>query len=87
MVQEKILEFIQQWNQSIYEVSKYKEDLGHLNDMYRLLQYKGYRFPSVKEDSAKVLRAGQTGLKTKEELQQEDRAAQEAVCLFQRNHG
>lgn len=74
MVQEKILEYIQHWYLTIYEQSpQYKEDLGHIYDMYRLLQYKGwgilstapieiwlylgYRFPTLKEDSAKVMKA------------------------------
>lgn len=39
--QDKVLELVQQWNFGIYEGSKYRDDLRHINDMYRLLSYKG----------------------------------------------
>lgn len=78
--QEKILELIQQWNFLLHEDSKYKQDLAHINDMYRLLQYKGYTFPTLKEDAALVMKPAET-FKTKDELEAEDREAQAAVSL------
>ena len=35
--------------------SKYKDDLGYIRDMHRLLSYKGYVFPEVKKEDAAVL--------------------------------
>jgi len=35
--------------------SKYKEDMGYVRDMHRLLSYKGYVFPEVKKEDAAVL--------------------------------
>lgn len=35
--------------------SKYKDDLGFIRDMHRLLSYKGYIFPEVKREDAAVL--------------------------------
>ncbi|KAJ3074867.1 hypothetical protein HDU99_001645, partial [Rhizoclosmatium hyalinum] len=46
--------------------------------MYRLLSYKGYRFPGVSTDSAAVLTAPTTMLKSEEEMEEEDRVAQGA---------
>ncbi|KAI6817340.1 hypothetical protein KC340_g5229, partial [Hortaea werneckii] len=36
-VQNKILELIEEWRRTICETSKYKEDLGFIRDMHRLL--------------------------------------------------
>ncbi|KAF9360957.1 hypothetical protein BGX26_006951 [Mortierella sp. AD094] len=76
-VQNKILEMIQEWYQTLCKSSRYKEDLVHIKDMHRLLSFKGYRFPQVKGDSAAVLNPV-AALKSPAELEEEDRAAQSA---------
>src|ERR1700742_3899596 len=53
--QTKILELIEEWRRTICETSKYKEDLGFIRDMHRLLSYKGYVFPEVRREDAAVL--------------------------------
>lgn len=54
-VQKKILELIEEWRQTICQTSRYKEDLGFIRDMHRLLSYKGYMFPEVRREDAAVL--------------------------------
>jgi hypothetical protein len=54
-VQNRILEMIQEWYQTLCKTSRHKEDLVHIKDMHRLLSFKGYRFPQIKNDSASVL--------------------------------
>ncbi len=54
-VQHKILEALEEWRQTICQTSKYKEDLGYIRDMHRLLLYKGYMFPEVRREDAAVL--------------------------------
>ncbi|KAG0305651.1 hypothetical protein BGZ98_003792 [Dissophora globulifera] len=76
-VQKRILEMIQEWTQTLCKSSRYKEDLIHIKDMHRLLSFKGYRFPQVKNESASVLNPV-AALKSPSELEEEDRAAQSA---------
>ena len=54
-VQNKILELIEEWRQTICQTSRYKDDLGFIRDMHRLLSYKGYMFPEVRKEDAAVL--------------------------------
>ena len=54
-VQMKILAAIEEWTQTICKTSKYKEDLGFIRDMHRLLSYKRYVFPEVRKEDAAVL--------------------------------
>lgn len=54
-VQAKILEAIEEWRQTICQTSRYKDDLGFIRDMHRLLLYKGYMFPEVRREDAAVL--------------------------------
>ena len=54
-VQGKILEAIEEWRSTICQTSRYKDDLGFIRDMHRLLLYKGYMFPEVRRDDAAVL--------------------------------
>jgi ADP-ribosylation factor-binding protein GGA len=54
-VQNKILELIEEWRQTICQTSRYKADLGFIRDMHRLLSYKGYMFPEVRKEDAAVL--------------------------------
>ena len=56
--------------------SRYKEDFKHINDMYRLLKYKGYTFPDVRADALMALNTEPSGLRTEEQLEEEDRRIQ-----------
>ena len=76
-VQNRILELVEEWRKTICETSKYKEDLGFIRDMHRLLSYKGYVFPAVKREDAAVLNPSDN-LQSAEQMEQEERAAQEA---------
>ncbi|KAI2469118.1 VHS-domain-containing protein [Annulohypoxylon bovei var. microspora] len=76
-VQSKILEAIEEWRSTICETSRYKEDLGFIRDMHRLLSYKGYHFPEVRRDDAAVLNPSDN-LKSVEEMEEEEREAQSA---------
>ncbi|KAI1371633.1 VHS-domain-containing protein [Hypoxylon crocopeplum] len=76
-VQSKILEAIEEWRSTICETSRYKEDLGFIRDMHRLLSYKGYNFPEVRRDDAAVLNPSDN-LKSAEEMEEEEREAQSA---------
>ncbi|KAK6592452.1 VHS domain-containing protein [Botrytis cinerea] len=70
-VQMKILEAIEEWRGTICQTSRYKEDLGFIRDMHRLLSYKGYVFPEVRVEDA-------ANLKSAEEMEEEEKAAQSA---------
>ncbi|KYG50368.1 hypothetical protein M433DRAFT_57267 [Acidomyces richmondensis BFW] len=76
-VQSKILELIEEWRRTICETSKYKEDLGFIRDMHRLLAYKGYMFPEVRREDAAVLNPSDN-LRSAEEMEAEEREAQSA---------
>lgn len=76
-VQLKILEAIEEWRGTICQTSRYKDDLGYIRDMHRLLSYKGYVFPEVKREDAAVLNPSDA-LKSAEEMEEEERAAQSA---------
>ena len=60
-VQMKILEAIEEWRGTICDTSRYKEDLGFIRDMHRLLSYKGYTFPEVRREDAAVLNPSDVG--------------------------
>ncbi|KAM5352079.1 hypothetical protein ACJ41O_004802 [Fusarium nematophilum] len=76
-VQAKILEAIEEWRGTICDTSRYKEDLGFIRDMHRLLSYKGYVFPEVRREDAAVLNPSDN-LKSAEEMEEEEREAQSA---------
>lgn len=76
-VQNRILELIEEWRSTICVTSKYREDLGFIRDMHRLLSYKGYTFPEVKKEDAAVLNPT-NDLRSAEEMEEEERAAQSA---------
>lgn len=76
-VQNRILELIAEWKQTICTTSKYKEDLGFIRDMHRLLHFKGYQFPEIRREDAAVLNPSDN-LKSAEEMEAEERAAQSA---------
>ncbi|CAD6892440.1 unnamed protein product [Tilletia controversa] len=73
----RILELIHEWKLTICATSKHKEDLVHIRDMHRLLTYKGYRFPNIDSRVTAVLNP-ENDIKSAEELEEEDRAAQGA---------
>ncbi|CAN6658436.1 ADP-ribosylation factor-binding protein Gga2p [Trichomonascus vanleenenianus] len=75
--QQLILQAIEEWRETICKTSRYREDLGYVRDMHRLLSYKGYIFPEVDRDDAAVLNPSDT-LKSAAELEQEERDAQSA---------
>ncbi|KAG5921236.1 hypothetical protein E4U61_007017 [Claviceps capensis] len=76
-VQTKILEAIEEWRVTICDTSRYKDDLGFIRDMHRLLSYKGYMFPEVRREDAAVLNPSDN-LKSVEEMEEEEREAQSA---------
>ncbi|KAK0611607.1 VHS domain-containing protein [Immersiella caudata] len=76
-VQLKILEAIEEWRGTICETSRYREDLGFIRDMHRLLSFKGYTFPEVRREDAAVLNPSDN-LKSAEEMEEEEREAQSA---------
>ncbi|KAF2752035.1 VHS-domain-containing protein [Sporormia fimetaria CBS 119925] len=76
-VQQRILELIEEWRQTICQTSRHKEDLGHIRDMHRLLSYKGYIFPEVRKEDAAVLNPSDN-LRSAEEMEEEEREAQSA---------
>lgn len=43
-VMSRILELIHGWKEGVCVESRWKEDLGNIRDMHRLLTFKGYRF-------------------------------------------
>ncbi|KAK9364451.1 VHS domain-containing protein [Lipomyces kononenkoae] len=75
--QQLILEAIEEWKETICQTSRYKEDLGYIRDMHRLLSYKGYTFPEVNREDAAVLNPSDN-IKSAEELEEEERSAQSA---------
>ncbi|KAL8976875.1 MAG: hypothetical protein Q9205_007211 [Flavoplaca limonia] len=73
----KILEAIEEWRMTICQTSRYKEDLGFIRDMHRLLSYKGYVFPQVRREDAAVLNPSDN-LQSADEMEEEEKAAQSA---------
>ncbi|KAF1956514.1 VHS-domain-containing protein [Byssothecium circinans] len=76
-VQNRILELIEEWRQTICQTSRYKEDLGFIRDMHRLLSYKGYIFPEIRKEDAAVLNPSDN-LRSADEMEEEEREAQSA---------
>ncbi|CCM03446.1 uncharacterized protein FIBRA_05579 [Fibroporia radiculosa] len=74
-VMSRILDLINDWKEGIAAESRWKEDLGNVRDMHRLLTFKGYRF---RDRPRPPPIASASNLKSAEELEQEDRVAQEA---------
>lgn len=92
-VQQRVLELIEEWRQTICQTSRYKEDLGFIRDMHRLLSFKGYMFPEVRREDAAVLNPSDVhsisaqiwsaadvvqNLQSAEEMEKEEHAAQSA---------
>ncbi|KAI4193299.1 MAG: hypothetical protein LQ346_003955 [Caloplaca aetnensis] len=76
-VQMRILEAIEEWRTTICQTSRYKEDLGFIRDMHRLLSYKGYMFPEIRREDAAVLNPSDN-LQSADEMEEEEKAAQSA---------
>lgn len=74
-VMSRILELIHQWKEGICSESRWKEDLGNIKDMHRLLTFKGYRF---REITRRAEAPPTMNIKSAEELESEDREAQSA---------
>ncbi|KAI8081899.1 uncharacterized protein B0P05DRAFT_538528, partial [Gilbertella persicaria] len=69
---DRILYLIKEWKIALVELSRYKEDMTHIKDMYRLLKFKGYQFPELRDSSIAALAPIET-LKSTQELEEEDR--------------
>ncbi|TCD62713.1 hypothetical protein EIP91_006538 [Steccherinum ochraceum] len=76
-VMSRILELIQGWKEGICAESRWRDDLGNIRDMHRLLTFKGYRFRDIPRQQQN-LSSATSNLKTAEELENEDREAQSA---------
>ncbi|KAI8327949.1 hypothetical protein BD560DRAFT_417542 [Blakeslea trispora] len=74
---DRILYLIKEWKIALAELSRYKEDMTHIKDMYRLLKFKGYIFPELRDSSIAALAPTET-LKSAQELEEEDRIAKSA---------
>jgi len=46
-VMSRILELINGWKEGICVESRWRDDLGNIRDMHRLLSFKGYRFRDI----------------------------------------
>jgi ADP-ribosylation factor-binding protein GGA len=80
-VMQRVLDLIHGWKEGICTNSRWKEDLGNIRDMHRLLSLKGYRFRDrsrVQDVQQPAGTSATADLKSAEELEEEDRAAQSA---------
>jgi ADP-ribosylation factor-binding protein GGA len=91
-VMSRILELIHSWKEGICVDSRWRDDLGNIRDMHRLLSFKGYRFRDMTRTAPgpttsvrltarhlHILRSTfSQNLKSAEELESEDREAQSA---------
>ncbi|KAG9009788.1 hypothetical protein FRB90_008138 [Tulasnella sp. 427] len=76
-VMSRILELIHEWRETICKDSRWKDDMGNIRDMHRLLTFKGYRFKDLSKTTNYIANAN-ANLKSPEELENEDREAQHA---------
>ncbi|KAK7457083.1 ARF-binding protein [Stygiomarasmius scandens] len=77
-VMSRVLELINGWKEGICSESRWKDDLGNIRDMHRLLTFKGYRFRELPRREQNLTASVSQNLKTAEELEEEDREAQSA---------
>ncbi|KAL0581298.1 ARF-binding protein [Marasmius crinis-equi] len=77
-IMSRILELINGWKEGICTESRWKDDLGNIRDMHRLLTFKGYRFRDLPRRQQQENLASATNIKTADELENEDREAQSA---------
>ncbi|KAI9509331.1 VHS-domain-containing protein [Russula earlei] len=74
-VMSRVLELIHGWKEGICAESRWRDDLGNIRDMHRLLSFKGYRFRDIPRTPSVPTTSN---LKSAEELESEDREAQSA---------
>ena len=71
-VMSRILELIGGWKEGICTESRWKEDLGNIRDMHRLLTFKGYRFRDGPRQSSITANAAAVSLPYFETTNQTD---------------
>jgi len=76
-VESRILELIEQWNCTLCENSRHKEDFKNIVEIKKLLKFRGYRFPKLSKEVIAVMNPNSV-LKTEEELEEEDQTANAA---------
>ncbi|KAG4095453.1 VHS-domain-containing protein [Neocallimastix lanati (nom. inval.)] len=76
-VESRILELIEQWNCTLCENSRHKEDFKNIVEIKKLLRFRGYRFPKLSKEVIAVMNPNSV-LKTEEELEEEDQTANAA---------
>jgi ADP-ribosylation factor-binding protein GGA len=54
-VMQRILDLIHTWKETICMDSRWKQDLGNVRDMHRLLTFKGYRFRETRGNAPSVM--------------------------------
>ncbi|KAI8889122.1 VHS-domain-containing protein, partial [Backusella circina FSU 941] len=74
---DRILYLIKEWKIALTELSRYQDDMMNIKDMYRLLKFKGKRFPELRDSSIAALAPDET-LKSEQEIEKEDRLAKSA---------
>ncbi|EIW55662.1 VHS-domain-containing protein [Trametes versicolor FP-101664 SS1] len=74
-VMQKILDLVHSWKEGICVESRFKDDFSNIRDMHRLLTFKGYRFRDIPRQPVAPIASN---LKSADELEAEDREAQEA---------
>lgn len=75
-VQLLILEMIEEWNLTIARSAVYRDDLGNIRDMRRLLASRGYMFPEINNSELLALSSDQNSLKSAAELEREEHERQ-----------
>lgn len=60
-VMSRILELIHSWKEGICVESRWKDDLGNIRDMHRLLTFKGYRFREMRRPAGADVAAASVG--------------------------
>ncbi|KAI8869758.1 VHS-domain-containing protein, partial [Ramicandelaber brevisporus] len=76
-VNNRILQFIQEWRTTLCVNSRFKDDLRKIEDMARMLEFKGYKLPTL-EGKSEVLLGPRDSLRTVEEIEREDSDALKA---------
>lgn len=75
-VQLLILEMIEEWNLTLAKSAVYRDDLGNIRDMRRLLASRGYMFPEINNSELLALSSDQNSLKSAAELEREEHERQ-----------
>lgn len=73
---------MKKWDHSFATSSKFKKDFVNVRAMYRLLGIKGYRFPRLQANEIEALNENESGLRSKEEVEQEKQQVYGAVMKF-----